>query len=314
MGQNCRNITKRKKSLPVFISRIPGKSNLGDEIGIYLIRNLTSEKIQPFTPIYSKNRKGIMSKMVSFLLTAFKNGLKQTFINLNSFYSTHIIALGSVINQANKNSVVWGAGIIFENELINLKSKILAVRGPRTLKRLSDLGFNQNIPIGDPAILMPLVYNSERKFLYKYGIIPHISDLSIFKHIELPANILLIRFDTNRIESTIDEIHKCEQIVSSSLHGLIIAGTYGIKSSWVSFSNNLAGDGIKFTDYFESVEIYNVFKAHKIESVDLIQESYLKNLKFILPERKIISNIQKDLLKIAPFKINLEKLKHSNEI
>jgi len=49
------------------------------------------------------------------------------------------------------------------------------------------------------------------------------------------------------------QIASCRKIVSSSLHGIIAAHAYGIPAAWVEFSNQLAGDGIKFADHFASV-------------------------------------------------------------
>jgi hypothetical protein len=42
-------------------------------------------------------------------------------------------------------------------------------------------------------------------------------------------------------------------IVSSSLHGLIIAHAYGREAAWLKFSDRPLGDDFKFRDYWASI-------------------------------------------------------------
>jgi len=44
-------------------------------------------------------------------------------------------------------------------------------------------------------------------------------------------------------------ISACDVIVSSSLHGLIVADAYVVPSRWVAPENSIKGDGFKFRDY-----------------------------------------------------------------
>ena len=42
----------------------------------------------------------------------------------------------------------------------------------------------------------------------------------------------------------------CEEIVTSTLHGLICAEAYGIPVTWVKYSDKICGGQLKFQDYF----------------------------------------------------------------
>lgn len=52
------------------------------------------------------------------------------------------------------------------------------------------------------------------------------------------------------LEEVIKAILSCARIVSSSLHGLIFAHSYGVPAAQVEFADKLGGDGVKFLDYY----------------------------------------------------------------
>jgi pyruvyltransferase len=56
-------------------------------------------------------------------------------------------------------------------------------------------------------------------------------------------------------EPVFKEIAACESILSSSLHGIITADSFGIPSAWAGLSNKVIGDGFKFLDHFSSLGI-----------------------------------------------------------
>ena len=71
-----------------------------------------------------------------------------------------LLAVGSIMDALRKGDVVWGAGILRETDKPKVnENKFLAVRRKLTEKILGiDCGV-----YGDPALLMPLIYNPEVK-------------------------------------------------------------------------------------------------------------------------------------------------------
>jgi hypothetical protein len=235
------------------------RQNFGDIITPYLVK-----KISKITPIHFEPNSGF------------------------SKYFKHSIMVGSILSKCREKTIVWGSGIIRENENVR-NADFRVVRGPRTYKRLKQLGYNSSKIFGDPALLLPLFYNPQRIVKYEYGIISHYID---FNNIEMELNkhtlnVLHINLLTTNVESVIDQILSCKKIISTSLHGVIVSHAYKIPAKWWEFSNNLSGDGVKFYDYFESVNINNIKPVNE------------RNIKSILYEIKdyylINENIHKEM-------------------
>lgn len=169
-----------------------------------------------------------------------------------SIYST-----GSVMLFTKPNSIVWGTGCIDKGMIGQKPSKVYAVRGPLTREELIKKGIECPEVYGDPALLYPRFYNPTVEKKYKWGIIPHYiefessRDREVLKNLE-KQGIRIIDICSGEKEF-INELLEVENVLSSSLHGLIMADAYGIPNARVNISNKLIGGHFKFKDYYLSV-------------------------------------------------------------
>lgn len=178
--------------------------------------------------------------------------------------------VGSTLGDMDSRSVVCGAGAIEQHQHFPEKPlKVLSVRGPLTRNILLQQGIECPPVYGDPAMLLPLFYQPvKRKPKYRLGVIPHYVDKETegVKHllqspsthlidILLPSNGLTQMSIARYWKEWIDELCSCAVIVSSSLHGLILAEAYGIPTVWAEFSHEVNGNGFKFRDYYASIGI-----------------------------------------------------------
>lgn len=171
----------------------------------------------------------------------------------------HLRAIGSVLGSANWQSYIWGSGSIDGNPPRSRldPQKIRAVRGVLTREMLYGCGYPiESVPLGDPAVLLPRYYSKERvATTFRVGVVPHFSDMDILLNgnIVVPKDCFVIDVAQDP-ETFIDSLLKCDFIVSSSLHGLILADAYGIPNVWASFSDRLLGGEFKFMDYYTTTD------------------------------------------------------------
>lgn len=159
----------------------------------------------------------------------------------------HFIVCGSILSQANKNSIVWGAGFSWDHhrksDLYGCEN-VVAVRGDLSAQRCGV----EVKAIGDPALLMPMLYSRVKVLNHAVGVIPHWSNIE--KAIELFPDRHIIS-PLLPYQDFINEVLSCEYIFSESLHGLIIADAYRVPNIRIDIGADV-GDGFKYSDYYSS--------------------------------------------------------------
>jgi len=168
---------------------------------------------------------------------------------------SNLLTVGSIARLASSKSTIVGSGVIRKNDQLKSDCKWISVRGPLTRKRVLECGGKCSKIFGDPALLLPLIIKEEKK-KYNVGIIPHYSDYSIIQRKYQDKYFVINVLNKNPL-NVVKQITQCKRIISSSLHGIIISHAYGIPASRF-IQNKLHGDGVKFDDYFLSINRKNI--------------------------------------------------------
>ena len=74
---------------------------------------------------------------------------------------------------------------------------------------------------------------------------------------------------SRRVEEFIDKINQCERVVSTCLHGVIACHAYNIPVRWISEGSKIIGDGVKFRDHFNSLNL-------EAEPIPMIKDDNIK--------------------------------------
>jgi pyruvyltransferase len=287
--------------------------NFGDDLNPYLIEKLSGTKTQYIH--FAEDRIDSLKLFIALSLKGQLNfGLAKNFIT-SIFAKKYVLCIGSILNwYSSKRAIVWGAGII--DRKYNIKpATYLAVRGTYTLEKVRELGISNDVKLGDPGLLTPLVYDPSKgiKKKYKLGVIPHITHFEeVTAQLSNSKSVHIINLNNSSIEAVIDEFLMCEKIISTSLHGLIIANSFGIEALWMLLGKKpLSKDNVKFYDYFSSVNIPE-YEPFSLDIIGFNEEFYLELFELHKDKSTIkndLNDIQQELLSVAPFKIKSEFLK-----
>ena len=183
----------------------------------------------------------------------------------------HLYAVGSIITAGIQDCTVWGSGVLFATMLNRVKGRkldIRSVRGPVTRILLIDMGYNVPEVYGDPVIILPEIYkpvNAEKK--YKYGVIIHKDQKFSSKEDErfISRNdVLLIDIRTRDYRGFVDKVVSCEKVISSSLHGIIIAESYGVPAM---MHQPTVEPLLKYCDWYYSTGRYTFPIAKKLVEI-----------------------------------------------
>ncbi|EPH13400.1 hypothetical protein HMPREF9713_00729 [Myroides odoratimimus CCUG 12700] len=278
-----------------------GSSNYGDELNYFIVRELSGKKINHIPYPYKWYKVPFV--YLNNLLR--KKGYASFKGMFNSLFARNVLfAIGSILQIYDRNGItVWGSGIIKKDTKI-YKADFKAVRGLETIKRLEELNYKAPNVFGDPALLMPLLIEPIAK-KYRVGIVPNYKhNEELFGKLVLPSDCCLIDLRGN-IQSVTELITSCDYILSTSLHGLIVAHAYEIPALWVDLNlkTKLAGDDTKFKDYFSSVGIDN----YQPISINFFDESYIEELMNNYKLNTLINSnlkeMQRSLLNAFPFEL-----------
>lgn len=228
-------------------------NNFGDELSPLLVQSVSSLKA-------FKSVDRDLSALKGTLITGIGSILHDVMPNLASVDTLHI----------------WGSGAHerlcqIEQPAILPKVYVHAVRGPLTAACLNSVLGKANMTIsssyvyGDPGLLVPLIYPNCQKARVptcQVCIIPHKADESLakddfaFQRLELLG---CAKTTAESPETIIEWIVGCNKVISSSLHGIIIAEAFGIPSVWMQLQYSQMSEGsFKYLDYYLATGRHNM--------------------------------------------------------
>lgn len=213
----------------------------------------------------------------------------------------HYVMIGSIINKGTSQSVFWGTGTYGTEAKreVNADARYTAVRGPLTRSKLgAAMAFGIDVPpvYGDPALLAPLYYYPKVKVTHEYGVVVRWKERNWAQATYGPG-VKLIDFARGDIEEVIQDMLSCRKILSSSLHGLIVADAYGIPNAWLA-SDTPRGGEFKFHDYFASVRKLRTAQVFDPAAQDVTTAVLSEKLEF---DGRLIEFNYRRLLDACPF-------------
>ncbi len=183
-----------------------------------------------------------------------------------------LLALGSLMSFAADGDVIWGTGV---NGKLPRKEQyafsnldVRAVRGPLTRQFLKE-HFQIEAPeiYGDPALLLPFLFPEFRrseKPSYDFIIIPHYSELHFFPKEIFPNAV----YPTDPWDEVIRKICDSCFVVSSSLHGIIVAEAFGIPARMLRITDT--EPLFKYFDYYAGTSRPDFQFANSVEEALLM--------------------------------------------
>lgn len=235
-------------------------------------------KLSPVSVYFMPQKKNFGDLLSPLILGAY--GLPTR--NLCVSKGAEMMGIGSLLSDLppRYTGSVWTSGFLWPDRKVHLldrRVKIWAVRGQESLNRLSGALDKSTVVLGDGGLITDKWYCPQgipKK--YKLGIVPHYIDFETVK-----KNVHAIhRPDVHLINvlgdprNFVNQLFECENIVSSSLHGLIVSDCYGIPNApfRVSTTDRLAGKDFKFHDY------YSVYGMRKPATITLRPDTQLESV------------------------------------
>jgi hypothetical protein len=169
-----------------------------------------------------------------------------------------IVSVGSILEHIPPGwrGFIVGSGLLRETSKLKFNPRdahVLALRGPLTAR-----AFTGQFALGDPALLANELVEPQKK-TWDLGILPHWQDSTLADRFQklVPSQF------TRKVISPLDdpltvirEISACRRIVTSSLHGMVVADAIGGIPRRVESCDALAKDGglFKYQDYSASIK------------------------------------------------------------
>ena len=172
-----------------------------------------------------------------------------------------VVSTGSLLEHISESysGCILGTGFISAASSCRFpNARVISVRGLLTLERTERT--LKTVSVGDPGLLACDTLKTRAEKRYTIGLIPHVSDKDspIVAEIARRHGTALTTIDVQDGPLSVFQlIDQCEYVLSSSLHGLIVADSLGVPCRWIESSAPLLGGRFKFDDYHSSIGFDN---------------------------------------------------------
>ncbi len=211
--------SRKWRALRVWWSRESSEvSNFGDDLGPLIIRRTTGRAVK-YAPLSSCDLVGPGS------------------------------VLRAVARKRSSNKpAIWGAGLIEPASNLELDDlPFLAVRGELTR---NCLGLSEACVLGDTGLLVDCLLGPAPGRRGGIAFVPHYVDkqLPVVRAIAEHPHVTLVDVRADPIDVA-RSIQTSDLVLSSSLHGLVAAASFGIPCAWLRMSDLIIGGRWKFLDF-----------------------------------------------------------------
>tara|TARA_R100000935_G_scaffold34072_2_gene54644 strand:+ start:1127 stop:3007 length:1881 start_codon:yes stop_codon:yes gene_type:complete len=167
-----------------------------------------------------------------------------------------LLPSGSILGSARKNTWVWGAGLMHPQIGLGAAKpeNISLLRGKRSYEALRKSGVQlEDIPLGDPLFLAPKLLGVTRSNVVRHrvGIMAHYADrqTNLIQNLLENADVVDLNVHDDPLV-LLKQMATCDHVLSSCLHGIILADALNIPSRWIQTDTKFSGDGFEFSDWF----------------------------------------------------------------
>ncbi len=167
-----------------------------------------------------------------------------------------LVAMGSLLDRFRRrlfppNIHVWGTGFIEPTRRRPGGFHYHPVRGRHSAALVTSPGLDV---YGDPGLLADLLWPRAVATAPSaaLGIVPHYEDRADPKVAMIADRFrhAVIIDVFGAVEDVVRRIAGCDCVLSSSLHGLVVADAFGVPNAWLTLSDRIRGNGFKFRDYY----------------------------------------------------------------